>query len=187
VKRVILDESGHQLDDVIKALGEADDTSWIPNSYVTGISELILAEGGSIDYSKIITSIALNCVTSTRKTARPALDIEQERLRELERIAEDWQQMNMTLVARIASERNYQQVEERLRKTTQDAIARLDVRELAERELQDTISEPIELTGDFKEESDYENVIKQIEKENANDTRTRQRSLWKETYYWPMI
>ncbi len=59
-----------------------------------------------------MTSIALNCVTSTRKTARPALDIEQERLRELEknkleRIAEDRQQMNMTLVARIASERSY--------------------------------------------------------------------------------
>jgi hypothetical protein len=70
----------------------------------------------------------------------------------LERIAGDRQQMNMTLAARIASERNYQQVEERLRKTTQDAIARLDVRELAERELQDTISEPTELTGDFRGE-----------------------------------
>lgn len=182
MKRVILDELGHQLDDVIKALGEADDTSRIPNSYVPSISEHILAEGGSTDYSKIMTSIALNCVTSTCKTARPALDIEQERLRELEknkleRIAEDRRQMNMTLAARIASERNYQLVEERLRKTTQDAIARLDVRELAEREFQDTISKPTKLTGDFKEESDYENVIKQIEKENANDTRTRQQSL----------
>jgi hypothetical protein len=57
------------------------------------------------------------------------------------------------------------------------------VRELVERELQDTISEPTELTGEFREESDYENVIRQIKKENANDTRTRQRSLWKETYY----
>ena len=27
----------------------------------------------------------------------------------------------------------------------------------------------------------------QIEKEYANDARTRQRSLWKETYYWPII
>jgi hypothetical protein len=57
------------------------------------------------------------------------------------------------------------------------------VRELAEKELQDTISELIELTGEFREESDYENVIKQIKKENANDMRTRQRSIWKETYY----
>jgi hypothetical protein len=96
---------------------EADDTSRIPNSYVPGISEHILAKGGFTDYSKIMTSIALNCVTSTCKTAGPVLDIEQERLRELEknkleRTAEDRQQMNMTLAARIALERNYQQVEE---------------------------------------------------------------------------
>jgi hypothetical protein len=70
---------------------------------------------------------------------------------------------------------------------TENTIASLDVGELAEKELKDTISEPTELTGEFREESDYENVIKQIKKENANDIRTRQRSLWKETYYWPMI
>jgi hypothetical protein len=46
------------------------------------------------------------------------------------------------------------------------------VRELAEKELQDTISEPTELTSEFREESDYENVIKLIKKENVNDTRT---------------
>jgi len=51
------------------------------------------------------------------------------------------------------------------------------VRELTERELQGTISKPTKLTAEFKEESDYKNVIKQIEKENANDTKTRQRSL----------
>lgn len=90
----------------------------------------------------------------------------------MERIAKDWQQMNMALEARLASERNYQQVKERLRKTTENAITRLDVTELAEREFLDTVSEPIELTGDCREESDYENVIKQIRKENANNTRT---------------
>jgi hypothetical protein len=47
------------------------------------------------------------------------------------------------------------------------------MRELAERELQETISEPTELIGEFREESDYEKVI---EKENANDTATQQRS-----------
>jgi hypothetical protein len=192
VKRVILDKSSHQLEDVIMALGEADDTSRTPDSYVPGVSEHLLAKSASTDYSKIMTGLAINCVRYNRRTARPALDVELERLREfernkLERIAEDRQQMNMALPARITSEMNYQQYEERLRKTTENAIARLDVRELAERELQDTISEPTELTGEFREESDYENVIKQIEKENANDTRTRQRSLWKETYYWPMI
>jgi hypothetical protein len=74
-----------------------------------------------------------------------------------------------------------------LRRSTEDTISRLDVKELAEREFQEIISEPTELTGDFREESDYETVLKQIEIENARDTRTQQRRLWKETYYWPMI
>jgi hypothetical protein len=38
---------------------------------------------------------------------------------------------------------------------------------------QDTISELTDLTGEFREESDYENVIKQIEKEKANDSSWR--------------
>ena len=41
--------------------------------------------------------------------------------------------------------------------------------------------------GEFSKESDYENAMKHVEKENANDTRTQLRRLWKETYYWPMI
>jgi hypothetical protein len=85
VKRVILDESGHQLEDVMKALGEADDTSRIPNSYVPGISEYLLAKSASTDYSKIMTSLAVNCVRCNRRTARPVLGVEQEKLREFER------------------------------------------------------------------------------------------------------
>ena len=95
--------------------------------------------------------------------------------------------MNMTLLARLASEINLQQYAGRLKEMTASTIARLNMRDLAEKELLDTISEPTELTGEFREESDYRNVIKHIEKEIANDTRTRQRSLWKETYFWPMI
>ena len=72
--------------------------------------------------------------------ARPALDIEQERLRdyerhELERITKDWQQMNIALPARITSEINYQQYIERLKKTTENIMARLDIRDLADKEL----------------------------------------------------
>lgn len=36
-------------------------------------------------------------------------------------------------------------------------------------------------------ESEYDIAIKHIEKENAGNTRSRLRRLWKETYYWPMI
>ncbi len=55
---------------------------------------------------------------------------------------------------------NYQQYEDHLKKTIENTITSLDMRELAERELQEIISEPTELTGEFREESDYENVIK---------------------------
>jgi hypothetical protein len=103
-----------------------------------------------------MTSVAMNCVRYNRQTARPALDIEQDRLcdyerHELKRITKDRQQMNMALPARIASEINYQQYSERLKRTTENTIARLNIRDLAETQLQDTISEPIELTGEFRE------------------------------------
>ncbi|KAF8860894.1 hypothetical protein BDZ45DRAFT_777268 [Acephala macrosclerotiorum] len=64
---------------------------------------------------------------------------------------------------------------ERLKKRTENAIACLDWRGLSRMELQDLFSEPAELMGEFSEESDYENAMKQIEKENADDTRTRLR------------
>jgi len=67
------------------------------------------------------------------------------------------------------------------------AVVCLDVRELLRIELQDLLSEPKELMGEFSEESDYETAIKYIERENGDDIRTRLRRLWKETYYWLMI
>jgi hypothetical protein len=60
-------------------------------------------------------------------------------------------------------------------------------RDWVEIELQRLLSEPDELIGDFQEDSDYETVLKQIEKENADDIRNRLRQLWKETFYWPII
>jgi hypothetical protein len=191
-KRAILDESGHRLEDIMKALDNADDTNRIPNSYVPGVLDYLHATSTSTDYSKILSSISINCVRYNRQTARPTLDIAQERLQnhekhELERIAVDRQQMNMALPARIASERNLQQYAERLKKATENTIARLDIRDLAEKEFLDAISEPTELTGEFREESDYTSVINHIEKGIANDVKTQQRSLWRETYFWLMI
>ena len=54
-------------------------------------------------------------------------------------------------------------------------------------EMQKLLSEPEELTGEFRKESDYDIAIKYIEKENADDERIRLRCLWEKTYYWPMI
>jgi hypothetical protein len=52
------------------------------------------------------------------------------------------------------------------------AVAYCDVRELSRMAMQDLLSEPAELIGEFSTESDYENIMKHIEKENANDTKT---------------
>lgn len=133
----------------------------------------------STDYSKILSSIYMNCVSYNRQTARPTLDIEQERLRNHERqqldgIAED-RHPNADCIRN-----QLQQYAERLKKTT---ISCLDMRQLAEKELLDIISEPIEPTGEFKEEIDYTSVINHIEKGRASDSRARQRSLWKDTYF----
>jgi hypothetical protein len=192
VARRSLNESGHQLADILKALEDTNNTSRIPDSCIPSVSEYLLTESASMDYLKIITGLIVNCVKFNRRMARPALDIKQEGLRgfernELERIAKDRQQMNITLPERTASELNNQKFKERLRKSTENAIAHLDVKELAEREFQETISEPTELTGEFREEGNYENVIKQIKIEKAKDTRTQQRRLWKETYLWPIV
>lgn len=187
VREGLIYSSDRQLKDLIEALKKADDTSRIPNSSVPGAVDHILIKSDFTEFTKIMTRIAMNCVRCHRGIARPALDAERERLREseqkrLERIGKDRLQMNMTLTERMASEINYQREEECLRKSIENAIACLDLRELVVRELQNILSEPTELMGEFGEESDYENAIKQVEKENANDIRTQQRRLWKQTY-----
>jgi hypothetical protein len=68
--------------------------------------------------------------------------------------------ITIALLVQIALKMNYQQYKEHLRKTMENAIAHLDVRELVEMELQNDISKPTKLIGEFKEESDYENIIK---------------------------
>jgi hypothetical protein len=65
-----------------------------------------------MDYSKITTSLILNCVKFNHRITRPALNIKQERLRDfkrnkLERITKDRQQINITLPQRSALEANY--------------------------------------------------------------------------------
>jgi hypothetical protein len=87
----------------------------------------------------------------------------------------------------MSSEISYQQEEKRLKRDTQNAIASLNLRKEADKILLGIISEPVELTGEFKDESDLDNMIKEIEKDDAEGSKDRQRKLWKETYYWPII
>jgi hypothetical protein len=56
-------------------------------------------------------------------------------------------------------------------------IACRNRRELLEIELRDILSELLELMGEFNDENDYENAIKRIEKENADDVRTQLRRM----------
>jgi hypothetical protein len=61
------------------------------------------------------------------------------------------------------------------------------MREIADRDLKDVLSEPTELIGEFKEEDEFENLIREVDKENAYDVKKRGRASVKETYYWPII
>ncbi|KAH8759537.1 hypothetical protein F5882DRAFT_384523 [Hyaloscypha sp. PMI_1271] len=168
-RRLVLDDAAQLLEHILLALESVYDDSRIPGSSVPGLLESILAEGDHTNFVKIMTSVTENWAKYNRLIAKPALDITQERLREVERNSlkriGDRCQMNVTHEDRVKSQR------------LKHAIACLDVRELLRIELQDLLSEPTELIGGFSKESDYENVIKHIEKENANNTNTRLRRL----------
>jgi len=126
-----------------------------------------------------MTSVTENWAKCNRLIAKPALDVAQERLREVERNSlkrfGDRCQIKMTREDRVKSER------------LKYAIACLDIRELLGMELQDLLFKLAEFISEFSEESDYKNTIKHIEKENAEDTKTRLRCLWKKIYFWPII
>jgi len=151
------------------ALESPYDDSHIPSSSIPGILESILTKGNHTNFVKIMTSVTENWTKCNHLIAKPALDIAQERLREVERNSlkriGDRCQMNMTHEERVKSQR------------LKHAIACLDVGELLGIELRDLLSEPAELIGGFNEESDYETTIKHIEKDNADDAKTRLRRL----------
>jgi hypothetical protein len=176
IKYSILDDHAPWLEHVLTAL-ETDDTSRRPNS-VLGVFDDTLPKGDLILCIKIMTSITENWVKCNRCIAKPAFDAAQERSREAEgnKFGLYIRRLTSETVPRLQNQ-----------KACPEEIARRDIRELAEMEMQKLLSEPEELTGEFREESDYDTAIKHIEKGNADDTRTRLRRLWKETYYWPMI
>ncbi|KAM3064611.1 hypothetical protein ACMFMF_011901, partial [Clarireedia jacksonii] len=178
VKRPILDESAQWLEHVLIELKKVDDVSRKPNSSVPGVLDDISIQGNFALCVKIMTSITENLVKCSRRIVRPVFDPTQERSREVER-------NKFGLYAeRLTSERASRVLKQ---KDYADSIVCLGIRDLAEKEMQKLLSEPEELTSEFREESDYEMVIKHIEKEKADDARMQLRCLWKETYYWPMI
>jgi hypothetical protein len=57
------------------------------------------------------------------------------------------------------------------------------MRDIAKLEIQRILSKPQELTGEFREESDYETAITHIEKDNANNASIQLQRLWKQAYF----
>jgi hypothetical protein len=87
----------------------------------------------------------------------------------------------------LSAVRSKREEEERLVKETEKAIACLSIRDFTNRNLKDILSEPIELIGEFKEEDEFEELIRQVNRENAYNTKKRGRASVKETYCWPII
>jgi hypothetical protein len=179
-KRTVLDNGPQLLEHILVALGSAYDDRRAPASSVPGVLDEVRTTSDHEIFVKIMTSSTENWAKSNRLIARPALEVAQERLAEAEQDGSSRTRGNPCQMSITRGDRTKL---EHLRHT----IACRDRRELSEIELQDILSEPLELMGEFNDENDYENAIKRIERENADDTRTQLRRMWKETYYWPMV
>ncbi|KAH8650269.1 hypothetical protein BGZ60DRAFT_421646 [Tricladium varicosporioides] len=179
-RRPVLDNTDQLLDCVLVALENTYDNRRNPNSSVPGVLDDVLMKDDHTTFVKIMTSVTENWAQCIRLITKSLLEVAQERLQEIKRktsnyISENRCQISISREDRVKSER------------LKHAIICLDVRELSGIELQDLLSEPVELIAEFSEESEYDITIKRIEKEYADNIRSRLRHLWKETYYWPMI
>jgi hypothetical protein len=179
-KRAVLDDGPQLLEHVLVALDGAYDDRRAPTSCIPGVLDEVRTTSDHAIFVKIMTSITENWAKCNRLIAWPALEVAQERLAKIEQGG-----ISLTRGGRCQAgiNRGDRTESDHLRHT----IACHDRRELSEIELRDILSEPLELMGEFNDENDYENVLKRIEKENANDTKARLRRMWKETYYWPMV
>ncbi|KFZ19152.1 hypothetical protein V502_03807, partial [Pseudogymnoascus sp. VKM F-4520 (FW-2644)] len=176
-KRLVLDYGPQLLDQVLVALDSTYDDRRAPASCVPGVLVQVHTKSDHAVFVRIMTGITENWTRCNRLIARPAVEVAQERL-ELNgssRTMRNPCQMSIARGNRIKLDH--------LRYT----IACRDRRELSEIDLRDILSEPLELMGEFNDETDYDNAIQRIEKENADDARTQLRRMWKETYYWPMV
>ncbi|TVY13942.1 hypothetical protein LARI1_G007589 [Lachnellula arida] len=69
----------------------------------------------------------------------------------------------------------FQAEEERLPRETLTAIACLNIRAIANRDLKNVLSKPIELTREFAGQDEFENLIRGIDRENAYQKCTAKR------------
>jgi hypothetical protein len=83
-KRAILDDGPQLLEHVLVALDSAYDDRRAPASSVPGVLDEVHAASDHEIFVKIMTSITENWAKSNRLIARPALEVAQERLAEVE-------------------------------------------------------------------------------------------------------
>lgn len=170
---------------------KTQNTDRIPNSVVSDkYSEL--TKGEPMTFVRIISGIGVNCVHSILASLASMLQIEKRRLQEYERerlsqIKELRKQMSLYGAARTKREVEYREEEERLSGETETAIARLTTRDIADRDLNHILSVPTELMGEFKEKGEFDELIREINEENASKVAKCERAAVKETYYWPII
>jgi hypothetical protein len=143
-KRAILDEGLQLLENILAALDGAYDDRRAPTSCVPGVLDEVHTTSDPEVFVKIMTSIIENWAKCNGFIARPALEVALEKLAEAEqdssgRLRGDQYQMSKTRGDRTKSDH--------LRHT----IACRDRRELSEIELQDILSEPLELMGEFND------------------------------------
>jgi hypothetical protein len=148
------------------ALSSAFNDRRAPNSCVPGVLDKVYTIGDQEIFVKIMTSIIEYWAKCNRLIVRPAIDITQERLAEIEYISLSHRRGDLVQISITRGDRTKSDY---LRHT----IACCNRRELSKIDLQDILAEPLEFIGEFNNKSDYENVIKRIEKENTNNTRTQ--------------
>lgn len=190
INRLVPDECGGSYEDAIEAL-ETENTDRIPDSSVPGTYDA-LTNTDPVVFAKIITSIGMNCVEENFATLSSALEIEKERLEKhqqnrLRQIEQDQKLMKMIYMERTEREEKDLEEKQRLSKDTEISISRLNMRELANRNLNDIMSVPTELMGEFREEDDFKNIMMDMDEADANRAKSRSRGLVKETYYWRVI
>jgi len=137
------------LEDVLVALEHVDDNSRTPDLSVPGVLDDILTITDHPNFVNIMTSVTENWARCNRLIARPALEAAQERLGKVEQnklqgSPADRDQMKKAREERAKSE------------LLKHAVACCDVRELSRIAMQDLLSEPAELMGEFSKESHYE-------------------------------
>jgi hypothetical protein len=180
IKRAVLDDVSQLLENVLVALEGVYDNRRAPTSSIPGVLDEVHTSSDLEIFVKIMTSITESWATCNRLIARPALEVAQERLADAEQGASSRSRVGHFQLSITRGDRTKS---DHLRHT----VASRDMRELSEIELRDILAEPLELMGEFSNESDFEMAIKCIEKENADGTKAHLRRMWKETYYWPMI